>query len=142
VIWQDDGVPGRAADFVHTVQESYPSELQRPEIREKLQRVVNALLERVGEESNSDYDDPKGEDELRERADSFETVGKAFKKLSELPVWAKQEQQSLAATADHFSCKAESLREELPGEPDSDGDSHYERPLGEDMDIAELFRDL
>jgi hypothetical protein len=79
---------------------------------------------------------------MRERADAFETVGHAFKKLSELPLWAQQEQQSLAATANHFSCEAESLREELPGEQDSDGDSHYERPLGEDMDIAELFRDL
>jgi hypothetical protein len=109
VIWQDDAVPGCTADFVRTVQEFCPSELQRPAIRQKLQRVINDLLERAGEEKNSDYDEPKGEDELRERADAFETVGKAFKKLSELPLWAKQEQQSLAASANHFACEADMM---------------------------------
>ncbi len=142
VIWQDDAVPGCVSDFVRTIQDFFPSELRRPEIREKLQRVINDLLERAGEESNSDYDAPKDEDEVRERADAFETVGKAFKKLSELPLWDEQEQHTLTTTAKHFAYEAENLREDLPSGPDSDGDSHYERPSGEDMDIDELFRDL
>jgi hypothetical protein len=58
VIWQDDVVPGCAADFIRTVQDFCPSELQRPEIRQKLQRVINDLLERAGEENGSDYDAP------------------------------------------------------------------------------------
>jgi hypothetical protein len=142
VIWQDDTVPGRTADFVRTIHEFYPSEFQRPEIREKLQRVITILLERAGEEYNSDYEDPDGEDEIKERVGAFESVGKAFKRLSELPLWEKREQVSLRATATHFAYQANNLREDLPGEPDSDGDSSYQRPSGEDMDIGELFRDL
>lgn len=142
VIWQDDLVPGRTADFVRNVQEFYPSELQRPEIREKLHRVINDLLERAGGEYNSDYGDPKGEDEARERAAAFEKVGRAFKQLSELSLWDRQEQETLTTTANHFAYEANSLQEFLPCEPDSDDDSSYERPSGEDMNINELFRDL
>jgi hypothetical protein len=142
VIWQDERVPGTVFDFVRTLLDFHPAELQKPEVRERLQELVNDLLERAGEERDSDYEKPDDDDERRERADAFEKVGKSFKKLSKLPLWNKQAKADLKAAAGHFAYEADNLREELPGEPDYDGESQSDRPSGEDVNIDELFSDL
>jgi hypothetical protein len=59
----------------------------------------------------------------------------------ELPMWPAGQQTTLQSRSVHFESESNSLREELPGEPDSD-DSEYERSSSEDLNIDDLFRDL
>jgi hypothetical protein len=142
VIWQDEQVPRDVSRFIRTLQEFHPAELQKPEIRKKLKQIGNELLKRAEEEYYTYYEKPDDDDERSNRANAFETVGESLAKLSALPLWDAQSQAALKASAGHFSREAENLREHLRGEPDYDGESGYDRPSGEDMNVDELFSDL
>ncbi len=142
VIYQDNEVPGQIADFLHIIQAHYPQELQNPETRKKMEEAINLLLTRVEDESDIDYSEE--EDKIRRQAEAFETAGKAFERISELPVWELDAQKTLTQAAYHLKYEAKNIRENLPDEedPDSYSSSNYQRPSGEDMNISELFSDL
>jgi hypothetical protein len=142
VIWQDTGVPCRVSDFIRTIGEFHPDELQSLDTRNNLDTIVRLLIERADEEKDSHYGDPKDEEEVRERADSFGTIGQAFETLSELTFWDECQQNALSSSAFYFVRQAENLRENLPDEEEEDGDSSSDRSPDEDMSIDDLFRDL
>jgi hypothetical protein len=141
VIWQDERVPGEVAEFLSILQEFCPEFLTKDEIQQQLQTMLNLVLERADSEDNSNYSSPKSEDEIAERANAFEALQLAFGCLAELPMWPPEQQKTLQSHSVHFEAEANSLREELHGEPDSD-DSGYERSSSDDLNIDDLFRDL
>jgi hypothetical protein len=141
VIWQHDGVPGRVANFLRILNKFQPSFVAEPDVRQQLNDMLASILERATVEENSSYDSPKDADEAAERADGFDGLHKSFEKLAAVPVWAEEQRKSLNQCAVHFSGEADSLREGLPSEPESD-DSRYERPTSDDVNIIELFHDL
>ncbi len=140
--WEDDRVPGDVSKFIKMLQEVQPTELEKPTAREKMGQVMAALIERGEEESNSYYQGPEDNDERSKRADGYETLGKAFDALSELPFLSEETLGGLSSAAAHFSSEAQSLREELPGEPEYDGESRYGSSAAEDINVDELFKDL
>ncbi len=140
--WEDDRVPGDVAKFINMLHELQPAEVEKPTAREKMGQVMAALIERGEEESNSYYQGPEDNDERSKRADGYETLGKAFDALSELPFLNEETVGGLSSAAAHFSSEAQSLREELPGEPDYDGESRYGSSAAEDINVDELFKDL
>jgi hypothetical protein len=141
VIWEDDGVPGRVAEFLKVLNEFVPSFLERPEVRQQLQEMLDFILERATTEDNSSYESPRDEDEASQRSNGFDDLHKRFEELAALPVWTEEQGKSLKQCAAHFSAEAQSLLDGLPLEPDSD-DSGHQRPASEDVNINELFRDL
>lgn len=140
--WEDDRVPGDVSKFIEMLHESKRAELEKPDAKGKMAQVMAALLERAEDESNSYYKGPKDNDERSNRADGYETLGKAFDNLSGLPFLDESTLDGLRSTSAYFSRQAESLREELPGEPDYDGESRHGASTTEDVNVDELFKDL
>jgi hypothetical protein len=141
VIWEDDGVPKRVAEFLHVLNEFVPSFLEMPEVHEQLQEMLETILERATSDDNSCYGTPKDDDEAAQRANGFDDLQNYFENLAAVPVWTEEQKKSLNQCAAHFSAEADSLREGLPVEPDYDGSEH-ERSESEEINISELFRDL
>ncbi|MBI5822135.1 MAG: hypothetical protein HZA88_24440 [Verrucomicrobia bacterium] len=141
VIWQDDGVPRSVERFLRVLNKFVPSFLAEPGIHQQLEEIHHAIVERVTAEENTFYDSPKDNDDAAERAECYESLHKHFEKLAAVPVWTGKQQKCLEHCAVHFWAEAESLREDLPSEPESEASGH-ERPASEDVNINELFCDL
>ncbi len=138
-------MPKRLAGFLALLESFAPCFLAKPEIREQLQEMHDLMVVRAEEESNSNYSAPEDDDEIATRASGFESLQKNFKKLAAVSIWSERQQQSLDGCASHFSFEAQSLREDLPWEPDEDssGPSHSaSAQISGDVNIGDLFRDL
>ncbi|MDE3066966.1 MAG: hypothetical protein KGJ60_05370 [Verrucomicrobiota bacterium] len=103
--------------------------------------MLETISERATSDDNSCYKAPRDDDEAAERANGFDNLRNYFVNLAGVPIWTEDQKKSLNQCAAHFSIEADSLRENLPVEPDYDGSDH-ERSDSEDANISELFRDL
>jgi hypothetical protein len=128
---------------LRVLSEYAPSFLEKPENHQQLQQIHDAILARVTAEENTYYASPKDGEDAAQRASGYDDLQEQFEKLSNISVWTEEQQKALERCATHFKSEAESLREDLPKEPDNDGeDSGGGRSTSEDVSINELFRDL
>ena len=134
-------MPEHVEEFLKVLNEFVPSFLEKVEIRQQLQEIHDAILDRVTIERNTYYESPRDKDDAAERANSYDGLHKRFEKLAAVPVWTEAQHKSLKQCAVHFSAEAESLWEGLPSDPDDEG-SGRERPATEDVNLNELFCDL
>jgi len=141
VISQDDQTPGNILAFLKVLHDCQPDALQDSQVRARLNEIAGRLIDRGESEDSSNYDSPKDDDEASEMADAFESVGKAFHGLGQLPIFEENTRKSFEQLSAHFKYRATSLRAAFIQEPDYDEESHSSWG-SEDLDIGELFRDL
>ncbi len=143
VIWEDSRVPARVATFWKILNESFPAFFANADIRQQLNDMLDAILDRTATDDNSSYDPPKDSDEAANRASGLENQHKSFKKLAEIPMWTQRQQKALRQCAAHFKAEADSLWEEVPSEQDCDDWRDQHPPLPDvDVNIEGLFCDL
>jgi len=140
VIWQDDAFPERLEKFLSILKEFLPAFLEKPDTRKQLQQIYDAIMERVTIEENVYYGSPRSDNDAEERAKGYDGLHKNFAKLAAFPIWSEHQQNSLKNCASHFWSEAQSLWEDLPQEPDHEGEQAAGVPA--ELDINQLFSDL
>ncbi len=141
VIWQDDAVPERVAEFLSILNEHHPAFFESEEHCHQLKVALGDILQRTTQENKWAYGNPESKDEASERADGFENLQESLEKMADLPFWTEEQRKSLGECAVRFSADADALREGFSPEPDDD-DTEYEPPTSDRVNINDLFRDL
>ena len=104
--------------------------------------MLDTILDRADADDRVIFDSPKSDDEVSRRANGFDELHKSFRELAGVPLLTEKQGESLQSYATHFHAEAEALREQLPWEPDYDGDARHSSSSSDEINPIDLFRDL
>jgi hypothetical protein len=142
VIWQDTNTPYNIAKYISIIHEYLPEEISKKNVWSQMSDVIDILLKRCTDESESYCSPPENVDDLNEAADGYQSLFESFTKYSELPFLNDRQKEDLKKCITYLLNEAQSLRDMSPFENDYDKYSEDERPSGEEIDIEQLFLDL
>jgi hypothetical protein len=141
VIWDCASGPNGFLQTVNLIEDYEPSFLENRHFKNSFIDVIRFFRDRGESEVVTVYSDKLADDEIGNAVGGYANLCEAFTGLSELEMITAEDSKSFEKISSHFDSEANSLQEQLPGEPDYDGSGSGAHSSGE-MDVSELFKDL
>jgi hypothetical protein len=141
VIWQNLHGPDRFLRTVIQIEIYEPSFLENAQVKASFDEIIWLFHNRGDSEIHTFHSSEFKDDELQEAIEGYTKLSELYTGLSELEKISSEDKKMFDAASSYFSSEAESLQEQMPGEPDMD-DSGSGSHSSAELDVNELFSDL